>query len=119
MLDADSRATIEEAAAPETEIGDLVFVDGRLWHVRCALASSATVTLQLKAAQRADISVGGDDVVAYLAGDAGSGEPVVALAAAGVLRRGDVVDVDGSAYAVAAPTRWPAGDLSRYVLTPA
>ncbi|GJD97476.1 hypothetical protein [Methylobacterium iners] len=118
MLDAESLVVIEEAAAPGVEIGDLVHVDGKLWHVRSPLATAGSVTLQLVAAQRADVSFEGDNLSVYVAGDADSGGPLVALAAAGVLRRSDVVDVDGTAYTVGTPRDWPAGGLRRYCLTP-
>lgn len=119
MLDAESLLTVEEAATPGTEIGDLVHVDGRIWHVRSALTTAGSTTLQLVTAQRADATVGGEDVAIHLAGDSGVGVPIVALAAAGVLRRSDLLDVDGDAYRVGTPTVWPAGDLRRYALTPA
>lgn len=111
--------TVEEAAAPGVEIGDLVYDDGGLWHVQSALTTAGSTTLQLVAAQRADATVDGEDVAIHLAGDPGAGVPIVALAAAGVLRRSDLVDIDGEAYRVGTPTVWPAGDLRRHVLTPA
>lgn len=119
MLDAETLATIEEAAAPGVEIGDMVHAGGKLWQVRSPLAVAGTVTLQLTAAQRADLTVDGEEVTAYVVGDPGRTAPVVALANAGVLRRSDLVELDGYAYRVGTPTVWPAGDLRRYALTPA
>jgi hypothetical protein len=87
--------------------------------VRSALTTAGSTTLQLVTAQRADATVGGEDVAIHFAGDPGVGVPIVALAAAGVLRRSDPLDVDGDAYRVGTPTVWPASDLRRYTLPPA
>jgi len=113
-------ATIAEVDAPDTQAGDLVFIDGRLHNVRSALAEGGgTMKLQLALAQRTTIDLADDYIEVAVVGDPDGSAHVVALAPAGVLRRSDLVSMHGDAYRVGTPTDWPAGGLRRYVLTPA
>ncbi|KQU17528.1 hypothetical protein ASG63_08435 [Methylobacterium sp. Leaf94] len=75
--------------------------------------------LQLTLAQLTAVDLGEEAVDVAVVGDPDGTAPVVALAAAGVLRRSDLVNIDGGRHRMGTPTDWPAGGLRRYVLTPA
>jgi len=52
MLDAEDLASIEKAAAPEVEIGDMIYAEGALWEIHVALDDGGgLVKLQLKQPQ--------------------------------------------------------------------
>ena len=74
-------ATIAEVDAPDTQAGDLVFIDGRLHNVRSALAEGGgTMKLQLALAQRTTIDLADDYIEVAVVGDPDGSAHVVALA---------------------------------------
>lgn len=124
LLSAEVLASIPIGAAPGTDVGDLAWIHGKLWKVRSPLDGGAEMlVLQLAVAPGTPVEVGEDTVTVAVVGDPDGTAPVVALAPPGVLRRSDLVMVDGDRYRVGTPTDWPAerpvGSLRRYVLTPA
>ena len=118
MLTAEPIASIAEADAPGTDVGDLVYVSGALHSVRSPLADGGEM-LKLSNPKLKAVDLGEEAVDAAVVGDPDGTAPVVAIAASGVLRRSNLVTIDGDRYRVGTPTDWPAGGLRRYVLTPA
>jgi hypothetical protein len=120
LLTGEPIAILAEADATGTDIGDLVWVDGRLHTVRSPLADGGgMLRLQLSLAQLKAVDLVEESVEVAVVGDPDGSFTVIALAPAGVLRRSHLVSIDGDAYRVGTPTDWPAGGLRRYLLTPA
>lgn len=119
LLMGEPVATLAEAGAPGTDIGDFVFIDGWLHSVSYALADGGcSLRLQLTLAQPMTVDLAEEAVDVAVVGEPDGTAPVVALAPAGVLRRSDLVSLDGDSYRVGTPTDWPTGGLRRYLLIP-
>ena len=118
MLDGEPLGSMAEADAPGVEIGDLIFISGKLWRIRVPLADGGgMVRLQLEASQPETLTAGDQRINVHVAGeleDVALGATIAALTLSRLAP--GPVEVDREPWTVVAAAAWGDGGLDRVVL---